>query len=307
VAHLEIPEISIDDDLCSKDGLCAQICPMRIFSLREVEPPAVGRMQECVLCGQCLSACPRNAIRHSRLPRGHLRRIDSRRPSTIELAVELLSERRSVRAYRKESPPKELLSQILQIAGYAPSNPFHRIGWVREFVVLSGEQNMAQAREITADYMRRVRKLLSGSMVRLLAKVSPAAKAGLEVLPDLTMRLEELDKGRDAITYEAPVAVFAIAPLCSATPQVDCDAAMFSVMLLAHAHGLGTCWNGLLQSAAAGEHLRGFKSLAELLKIPKGYRCYAAATIGYPATKLHSVPHREVSTSWILAGGPSAG
>ena len=81
----------------------------------------------------------------------------------------------------------------------------------------------------------------------------------------------------------------------------NCDAAMLAVQLLAHAHGIGTCWNGLLQGAAAGDHVRGFTKLAELLRIPEGHKCYAAATLDYPAVRLHSLPPREVGITWVGA------
>ena len=102
-------------------------------------------------------------------------------------------------------------------------------------------------------------------------------------------------------TYRAPAAIFAHAPVASSCPQPDCDAALYSVLLFAHAHGLGTCWNGLLQGAAAGDHLRNWKALHDLLGIPAGHRCYAAATVGYPVLKLHRVPRRDVALHWIGA------
>jgi len=103
------------------------------------------------------------------------------------------------------------------------------------------------------------------------------------------------------LTCQAPAAIFAHAPVASSTPQIDCDAAMLSIRLVAHAHGIGTCWNGLLQRAAVGDHLWRFTKLAEFLAIPEGHKCYAAATVGYPAVRLHSRPPREVAITWIGA------
>ena len=71
------------------------------------------------------------------------------------------------------------------------------------------------------------------------------------------------------------------------------------IQLYAEAYGLATCWNGLIQMAAAGDHVRGFTGLAELLKIPKGHKCFAAMTVGIPAVALHSIPERKVETTWI--------
>ena len=85
----------------------------------------------------------------------------------------------------------------------------------------------------------------------------------------------------------------------SLTPQTDCDAASLLNQLYAEANGLGTCWNGLIQGTAAGDHLKGFTKLADFLKIPKDQKCYAAMTLGYPSINLHSIPERKVEITWI--------
>jgi nitroreductase len=158
---------------------------------------------------------------------------------------------------------------------------------------------MSEVRAATVDYVRRIHRLVSGLAVSVFARFDDAAARGRGVVPDLAMRLAEWEAGRDAITYNAPGAIFAHAPVSSSLPQVDCDAALLYVILAAEAHGLGTCWNGLLQDAAAGAHLRGFDRLANVLGIPPGHRCYAAATIGFPAVRLHSVPRRDVEVIWV--------
>jgi nitroreductase len=154
-------------------------------------------------------------------------------------------------------------------------------------------------RETTVEYVRRIHKVVSGWVVRTFSRFDDSARQALEVAPDFAMRLAEWDRGRDAITYGAPAAIFAYAPTSSSTPQVDCDAALLYAMLAAESHGLGTCWNGLLQGAAAGDHLRGFARLRDFLGIPDGHKCYAAATIGYPAVKYRRVAERGVAVRWI--------
>jgi nitroreductase/NAD-dependent dihydropyrimidine dehydrogenase PreA subunit len=296
--EIDVPAISIDAEACKGDGLCARLCPMRIFS--DGNPPEVRRPEECVLCGQCLAGCPGDAIRHSGFPADRMDRI-VRQDVSPEAALTLLSRRRSVREYRPEPPPRQLIDRILAVAGHAPGSPHHRVGWTRHFTVVAGEETMKQVRELTVAYMRKIHKLLTGVVLRTCARFSEAARAGVGVAPDLAMRLAEWSQGRDLVTWQAPVAIFAHAPMASSCPQADCDAALYSVLLLAHAHGLGTCWNGLLQGAAAGDHLRGWSSLHDFLQIPPGHRCYAAATMGYPVLRLHSVPRRDVAVHWIGA------
>lgn len=293
------PTISIQRQLCKQDGLCTKVCPVRIFVQRGEEIPSVNHPEECVLCGHCIAGCPSGAITNSGFDLAWFRRIEDRTPVTPETAYTFIAQRRSVRNYKEEAPPRELLEKIIGIAGFAPGSPHHRVGWVRNFTVVSGKAQMRQVLDITVEYVRKLHKLVTGFGIRMAARFDASARAGMAVGPDLAMRLAEHDAGRDAITYHAPAAIFAHAPIGSSTPQVDCDAAMFAIQLLAHANGIGTCWNGLLQGAAAGDHVRGFTKLAEILEIPAGHKCYAAATIGYPAVKLHSLPSREVGIHWI--------
>jgi nitroreductase/NAD-dependent dihydropyrimidine dehydrogenase PreA subunit len=295
------PTIIIQEELCKRDGLCVKLCPVRIFATREGEIPSVNHTEECVLCGQCVAGCSSGALSHGGLDPVRTTRIEHQAPVAPEAAYAFIAQRRSVRNYKTEVPSRELLEKIIGIAGYAPGSPHHRVGWVRHFTVVSGEVQMRQVLDITAEYVRKLHKLVTSFAIRMAARFDESARSGMAVAPDLAMRLAEYDGFRDAITYHAPAAIFAHAPVASSTPQVDCDTAMLSVLLLAHAHGIGTCWNGLLQGAAAGDHLRGFTKLAEFLRIPKGRKCYAAATIGYPAARLHSLPPREVGITWIGA------
>jgi len=255
--------------------------------------------EECVLCGHCLCVCPEGSIEHSGFVRANFRPIKNFEQVKAEEAFEFLSRRRSVRNYKKDVPTQELIDKLVQIAGYAPGSPHHRVGWVRNMTVVKGEENMKVVLDMTADYIQRLLKLLKGNFLKLAAMFSDSAKAGLAVIPDMEMRLNEYYKGGDSIIYKAPAAIFFHAPVASSTPQTDCDTALLLVQLYAEAHGLGTCWNGLIQGAAAGDHLRGFKKLSDLLKIPANHKCYAAMTIGYPSVKLHSIPERKVNITWI--------
>ena len=113
------------------------------------------------------------------------------------------------------------------------------------------------------------------------------------------MRVKEYINGGYSIIYQTPAAIFFHAPVASSTPQTDCDTAMLLVQLYAEANGSGTCWNGLLQGAAAGDLVKGFSKLASYLRIPQEHRCYAAMTLGYPSISLHRIPGLKVEVTWI--------
>lgn len=297
---VEAPVISIRTDTCAGCGLCSRICPTRLFrSTEDGTAMTVSHPEECVLCGHCLGACPTGSVIHSGLSLANFTPIRDRKPVAPEAAFQFLSQRRSLRNYRTETPSQELLEKIARIAGYAPGSPHHRVGWVRCVTIVRGGGPMKSVLDMTAEYMRRSLKLLDSRFLKVMARFSASAKAGVAVVPDLRMRIDEYSEGRDSITYDAPAAMFFHAPVDSSTPQTDCDTALLSVQLYAEAFGLGSCWNGLIQMAAAGEHLRGFSMLAEFLRIPKGHKCYAAMTLGHPAASLHSLPERKVDMTWI--------
>lgn len=299
---IETPFITVNHENCSDCGLCVRICPTRNFKSSEDTSgtmTTVHHPEECVLCGQCLCVCPTNSIIHSGFEPSNFKRIQNKRPVTPEAAFEFLSQRRSVRNYSKETPSEELLEKIVQIAGFAPGSPHHRVGWIRNTTIVYGGENMKIVLDLTADYMQRLLKLLNSVFLKVMAKFSDSAKAGLSVIPDFEMRLNDYKNGHDSIIYNAPVAIFFYAPIASSTPQTDCDTAMQLVQLYAQANGLATCWNGLLQGAAAGDHLKGFTKPSEFLRIPTGHKCYAAMTVGYPSIDLHSIPERKVDISWI--------
>ena len=296
---VETPTISIDHTTCNKCGLCSKICPIRVFDNKKREIPDIQNNDECVLCGQCLCACPTNSINHSGFDKLNFKGINNKHALNADLAFDFLSQRRSLRNYRKEIPSIELLTKIVSIAGYAPSSPHHRVGWIRNAVVVTGFDNMKVVSDISADYMEKLIKMLGSWYMKLAAKYDDRAKAGLGIVPSFENSLREYKQGNDLITYNSPAAIFLHAPINSSTPQVDCDAACLQIQLYAEANGLGTCWNGIIQGAAAGDYIKNFNKMSEFLKIPHGHKCYAAMTIGFPSVKFHSIPERKTEITWI--------
>jgi nitroreductase/Pyruvate/2-oxoacid:ferredoxin oxidoreductase delta subunit len=297
--HETTTRISVDEDICRKDGLCALICPTRVFTHREGQPPEIGNETLCCLCGQCLAVCPSGAISHSRLDRSRFEKIADRHPVAAVALGQLLRQRRSVRAYKDKAVPKALLEQIVEVGGFGPTGSHGGEGWVRRVVVVTGRNDMKRVADLTCEYVKQLCDLLDSFMVKMVARWSEGPRMGRLMLPDMRMRLAEYESGRDAFTYEAPAALFVHTPRVSPTPQTDCDNVMYPVMLMAHALGLGTCWNGFLSKAASGFRRKGFTALREMLDLPDHHDVYAAATLGYPRFRPHSVPQRETRAHWV--------
>ncbi|MFC1852992.1 nitroreductase family protein [candidate division CSSED10-310 bacterium] len=291
--------ITINNELCKQDGLCAQICPMKIFIQETKKTPHIEKTNHCVLCGQCLAVCPASAIHHSRLRKEDLVQIVEPHPVNEKAMMTLIRQRRSVRVYKNKEIPADVLEEIADSCGYCPTGAHGQQGWVRNITIVSGQENMKRILDLTVEYMRMLKSKLEGFVVNYLSRWIPEIQGGLATLPDISLRLAQYEKGRDVILYNAPAAIFVHAPRNTSTPQIDCDAALYSMMLLAHTKGLGTCWMGWVQNAAAGFQVKSFTALRDFLKIPTDHRVYGALIIGYPKIQLHSIPPRETRINWI--------
>ncbi len=67
--------IAVDPERCKKDGLCARVCPVGVFSAEPMALAEVGETSMCVLCGQCIAVCPGDAITHGSLDPDRFSRI----------------------------------------------------------------------------------------------------------------------------------------------------------------------------------------------------------------------------------------
>ena len=57
--------ITVDQERCKRDGICANVCPLKIIRIRNNDAyPALVRGAEklCIRCGHCLAACPHDAL-----------------------------------------------------------------------------------------------------------------------------------------------------------------------------------------------------------------------------------------------------
>jgi NAD-dependent dihydropyrimidine dehydrogenase PreA subunit len=63
-----MPKVVVDYEICDGDAVCADVCPMNVFDIEEMpeynnESKSVpARVDDCILCMACVSACPVQAI-----------------------------------------------------------------------------------------------------------------------------------------------------------------------------------------------------------------------------------------------------
>ncbi|MFA4915951.1 MAG: nitroreductase [Syntrophales bacterium] len=217
--------------------------------------------------------------------------------------VDAIRTRKSVRGFKPEPVPKEILSEILKIAVHAPS-AMNIQPW--EFTMISGE---------VLENVRRnnVEKLSSGEQphpdcvmaswpadsVYRVRQVELAKK----IFQLMEIRQEEKEKKarwaeRGFRYFDAPAAIIISVDrsLSEAGPLLDIGAVMQNICLAALNYGLGTCVEN--QGLMYPDVLRKFTGL------PESKRIVITIAIGYPdpyfpANKLESGRgHVDNTTTW---------
>lgn len=210
---------------------------------------------------------------------------------------ELLRTRRSVRDFRADAIPADVLDAVLADANWSPSwsntQPYR-------IAITSGELRDHLARELTARYDAGIRALAGGVLGKLKAFLTRDGlpdgdfKVHFEYPPELLPRRRATGFGlykllgidrkdhaarnaqmrRNFEFFDAPTAIFIFVHRGLHEYSV-LDAGIFlqSLMLSAEAHGLATCAQGAL-ATWAGPAKAAFA-------VPKDYKLICGLAIGY--------------------------
>jgi nitroreductase len=159
--------------------------------------------------------------------------------------LETFKQRKSIRAFTKQVPPRQLILECLEAASWAP-NPTSQQPW--HFIVLSGNS------------LRKATELIKESYSDAADKTAPQLTENSENSRNLEQRKKEnfsemlgflkkhnadmasLGEGNFNF-HRAPLAIiFATYPYKDQNYFKSTVSAMQTFMLAATAHGLGTCW-----------------------------------------------------------------
>ena len=257
-----MPVLVIDYEKCSGCGTCLVSClrPGYYFKRTEDHETIIYEDPDksCILCGQCIGQCPEDAIMYENMGEAFtFKNVES--PQEIvsyEDTFHFLAANRSVRHYKKDKVPLEILKKVFKAMQYAPTGANRRS---ERFSIISKKDTLTAISDAIYDELKG---------------------------PQLRLQLDLLKKTYQApVFFDAPHVIFVTTKSKDALAGCNIGIIVTYGRLAAQALGLGTCWVGMMQLAI--EFQPKIKKLANIRGSIVG-----AFTIGYPDSKYYRVPPR---------------
>ncbi len=270
--------IQVDQDKCTRCGICADVCP-GVIGMGEHGPQAIRNL--CVSCGQCVAVCPHGALDNRQAPL--VNQVVGKNTKNIEeeMAAFFLRSRRSIRNYRKKPVPRAELTKILNIARMAPT--------------ACNSQGVAYHVSDNPDVLKQIAAVVVDWTENELSHPSEMAASKYAAHTGMMVDIYR-QTGEDVVLRSAPSLIIAIADKESyASARENTYIAFTYAQLFAMAIGLGTCWAGLFEYCAASGH----EPLLTLLNLPSGKSVTSAMMVGYPQyTYQRLVDRNPLQITW---------
>jgi len=190
--------------------------------------------------------------------------------------LEAIRGRNSIRAYKTDPVPKDIIKEILGLAINAPSAN-NLQPW--EFTIVTDEEKDRLSRKLIKAYREKQISCGSGAVKPL---PEPFKQRGVQTLESMKTHVESAGVSIDDFVnegscnfYGAPVAIIICLDDCFSSRQlVDVGTLLAYLLLAAHNFGLATCPIGLI--AAYEDEIK------DLLNIPENKKVIIGVALGYP-------------------------
>lgn len=292
--------IEIDEALCTRCGLCGEVCPHGLIRISGDEITADP--DGCMECGHCGAVCPVGAVggyaHPEKLQLLNIHEIlDSLAPGDYDCEglVRLMRSRRSCRKYSDRPVPVGLLQDLVKIGTTAPSGTNSQ-SW--EFVVLPERDDVMVLGTLTAEFYRKLNRMAENPFYRLISRFSGDALGRYYrgYFSSVEKALGEWDnEGIDRLFHGATAAIVVTGKKEASCPAEDALLATQNILLAAHGLGLGSCLVGFVVEA-----MRRSPQIRREMHIGSEERVYSVIGLGYPAVKYQKVAGRRAVSPRVL-------
>lgn len=262
-------QFRIDEERCIQCGECALDCPAGVIAMDDGYPKMTDEAG-CIRCQHCLAVCPSAAVSILGKDPEASTELQGNMPDPASLAT-LIKGRRAVRRYREHDLAPELIDHLLEVSCHAPT------GVNARSVLFTVVRERAVLHRLREHLMERLMKLKDAGEL-------PEGLAGQYLGRTATAWQE---KGMDILFRGAPHLLITSAPADAPCPAQDTLIALTTFQLLAHAHGVGTVWDGICMMA-----LGVCPEVVGKLGIPANHTLGYALVFGDPAVEYQRTVQR---------------
>ncbi|MDF2935667.1 MAG: nitroreductase [Paenibacillaceae bacterium] len=273
---MTVSVLTVDAEACMVCGVCEEVCPAN-FILMNDDGPQEAEGGRCIACGHCVAACPSEALDNSLTPLTAQTPVRKELQWNAEGARQFLRSRRSVRVYREQPVSREELTELLDVARYAPTASNTQS---ITFQVITGKERLDRIWHAVVAWMEE-----------------QVAASGGRGFSYLKLHIAAAGRGKDTILRGAPHLVLALAPekMTQHTARSNAEFVLAYAELYAPSLGLGTCWGGFVQHCA----FSGYEPLLRELEVPEGKHLAGAIMAGYPKYRYARLVDRNpLEISW---------
>jgi len=190
--------------------------------------------------------------------------------------IKAIDSRRSIRAFKTDPVPREIIEKIVNLVIKAPS-AINLQPW--EFVVVMGEEKERLSRKLIKSYREKQISCSPGNVKPLADTFSKRGLASVELMtPSLAKMGQEFNQFINEGScnfYGAPTAIIlSLDNAFSKARLVDVGIAVGYFVLIAQGFGLGTCTIGLINAYE--------DEIKEVLSIPENKDVVIGIALGYP-------------------------
>jgi ferredoxin len=264
-------QFKVDQDLCTKCGLCVSDCVTRIISKEENGFPFIPEEKEenCLECQHCLAVCPAGAVSiFGKEASDSIPLTDDSFPG-FDKVVNLVRGRRSVRHYKNENVDPDLLNEIFAALANSPTGVN---AMELTYNVIDDKDVMHRFKEQVMDLFVEADK--SGKLEKLSPRFHQMAIMPRDILSANLFR----NAHHALIVSAAPDAP---------CPREDIALTLAYFEVLAQSAGLGTVWWGYLSAMTSV-----LPEIKTILGIPEDHLFYSML-FGIPSIKFARTVQRD--------------
>jgi len=251
--------------------------------------------EQCCICGHCVAICPESAITQKRIPNEKFEDSPVTQISPENMRNLLLS-RRSIRVFKEETVPKELIERLIEVGIHAGTGGN---GQTENFVVILDRKLLSELEKIVIEVLwNKGMKYLGSEIGQKLAKIKIGEEMLRQTIPyhHIIRNRRQNNELAGMVFRNAPVVMVIHGLRTNFMAHADCSIAVRNMEIMAKTMGLGTCWVGFLSVAA---HLAK-KKIERYLEIPDNHSIYGAIMIGYPKFEYRKIiPREKREVRWI--------